>query len=363
MISIYKGKTNITFKVGDYIIFKHPNSINDHLEYCKTYGIIKRIVERDLFEISMYDIYTKSLTIDVCWISPSNIIKHYSTDIIPTLTPRLVLKDIWKNLVFREVKTVKTKSLKYIAYPYKDSNGFQRNKIYRTEKDALNSLTEEEFSKSTYHYDDYYGFTTNRCVRDNDIFHYAEIFFSRKCYGELNLNGKFITFDFSNKCYFRSNPPKSGQYICGLVEDGEKGLFFRKWFVCSKEFMLLWTLICDPQHNTLRNRTTQFEHSVKTFDEILNLLDTSKYYKKLVDEIEPYPIHIKDVYKILANILFPTTSSKKSSNSPKKKSLENKRSSRRNSFDKELDNLPDEELYESYSKKLYNDLLWMKIGK
>src|SRR5680860_347901 len=41
----------------------------------------------------------------VVWISPSSIVKHYPPSSVKHLSPRLLLKEKWKNFIFREVKT------------------------------------------------------------------------------------------------------------------------------------------------------------------------------------------------------------------------------------------------------------------
>ena len=130
--------------------------------------------------------------------------------------------------------------------------GFIRTKIFKTVDEAKSQLHFTYHDNIKVHYRDYYGFTTHRTIRNNDIYENREIFFSRKCYGELNLNERTITGNFSLRRGFKTIPPQRSQYVCGLVEMGEKGLFYRKWFMCSKEFMVLWTMVCNPDHYSLK---------------------------------------------------------------------------------------------------------------
>ena len=92
----------------------------------------------------------------------------------------------------------------------------------------------------------------------------------------MNLNGDKITGDFSYRRGFKTVSPCANQYICGLVENGEKGLFYRKWFICSKEFLTLWTMICEPDHYSLKYKKDG-KYMTKSLDVILGDLDTFHY--------------------------------------------------------------------------------------
>ena len=261
---------------------------------------------------------------------------------INQLTPRIILKELWKDLIFREIKAVKPKDQYIATYDYINDDGFNRSIEYPSTELAYKNIKSNEHGNIHGHYKDYFGFTTHRSFRNNDIHCNQEIFFSRKCYGELNLNGRFITGNFSMRRGFKSVPPDKKQYICGLVETGERGLFYRKWFVCSKEFLTLWTMICEPEHYSLKNKTDN-EYVTKTLDELMKELDTSEYsipYQDIDTEekkrkyksynVENLALYIPNIYQKIARALF--------------------KPSKNNSDD----------LYQSYEDQIKFDLMWMK---
>ena len=126
-------------------------------------------------------------------------------------------------------------------------------------------------------------------------------------------------------------PARPGSLICGLVEKGEKGLFFRKWFVCSRQFLLLWTMVCDPKDSSLKQNTysnISFEHlrsseemfkkksKIKSLDTLLEQLDTTCYrldFSNSVKErqkryvfhnLEKVSLYFSNRYKKICNVLF-----------------------------------------------------------
>lgn len=312
------------YKPGDYIEFK-----NADYNICR--GKIIKSTDPSLFEVMEADG-------KIILINPLYITKHYPHFKIKHLTLRLVLQDIWKHFIFREVKTVKTKDLFRVTHQYVNNMGFVRTDTYKNVTTLNGKIP---YKNIQIHYKDFFGFSTDRTIRNNDIYYNQEIFFSKKCYEELNLNGKCITGDFSHRRGFKTNPPHQGQYICGLVENGEKGLFFRKWFVCSKEFLTLWTVICEPEHYSLKYKKDDI-YTTKSLSDILSELDTSHYditnneimsikeiqRHYISHNLESYALYTPDLYqKILLSIFDP-------------KSL-------------------NDDLYD-YSKKIKADVLWMK---
>ena len=249
------------------------------------------------------------------WISTSSITKHYSAAVIKRLTPRLLLKEKWKNFIFREVKTAKSRDQFSVTYSYLNESGFVRYERFAGLLEAQRVVPYELSQNIQIHYKDYFGFTTDQIIRNNDIYSNQEIFFSKKCYSELNLNGEVITGEFTGRRGFKTIPPKSKQYICGLVENGEKGLFYRKWFICSQEFLTLWTMICESDHFSLKTKRNG-NMVTKNFSEILKELDTSHYNPENNLEnnsdqkteefpnIENYALYIPDLYQKIARAVF-----------------------------------------------------------
>ena len=336
---------NLAYDIGDCIEFKRfsPSVTTDTFEYILCNGQVIDNSNPDLLEVSVYNNTTKEFDDGVCWVNPSSIIRYYPKIKIPRLSPRLILKDIWKDLIFREVKTVKTKEQLTVTYEYINDSGFVRTECYDSIEDAFDDVPRDKHCNIHVHYRDYFGFTTHRAIRNNDIHCNQEIFFSRKCYGELNLNGNTITGNFSMRRGFKTIPPRKKQYVCGLVETGEKGLFYRKWFVCSKEFLTLWTMICEPDHYSLKNKKEDGSYVTKDFEEIMKELDTSVYDVSILDRdietkkelyrsynVENQALYIPNVYQRIAQSLF-------------------KLSKRDTDF-----------LYPMYEDRFRSDLIWMK---
>jgi hypothetical protein len=350
------------YEPGDCIEFKRYVSGNSDGEYVLTKGkIIDKIYKNnkngenniDYLEIQVYD-PTKtnfnekldktdldkmvSKELDLCTIHINSIVNYYPSVLIPTLSLRLVLKDTWKDFVFREVKTVKTKDPYMITYQYLNENGFVRTMTYDTLEEAYQEVPENNHHNIKVHYGDYYGFTTSKPIRNNDIYCHHEIFFSKKCVGEIKLTGYNISGGFSLRRGFNNVPPTRNKYICGLIEMGEKGLFYRKWFPCSEEFLILWTMICEPDNHSLKNNTG-WNYKTKSIEEILKSLDTSKYNTNIlnpnpegykVHNIESVALYFPDIYQRIAKKIFKLT--------------------KRN----------DESVYISYEDQLEQDIIWMK---
>lgn len=295
----YNSTSNLTYNIGDCIEFKRfiPSTGPDVFEYIVSNGKIINNKDPELLEVHVcgdgFIFYnnnngnntnttTTSSGRELAWVNPESIVRHYPKERIPQLTPRIILRETWKDFVIREIKTVKAKDLELISYDYINDSGFVRTESFPSVDVALKNVDINKHCNIHTHYKDYFGFTTHRALRNNDIYCNQEIFFSRKCYGELNLNGTPITGNFSLRRGFKSIPPRKKQFICGLVEMGEKGLFYRKWFICTNEFLTLWTMICEPEHYSLRNKINNI-YVTKSLDELLKELDTSIYSLPYLD--------------------------------------------------------------------------------
>jgi hypothetical protein len=327
---------------GDCIEFKHFTSIpnNEPQEYTTRKGRVIDIVRSNLLKVEIIDPDWDSSD-RICWINPGSVTEHYPKSQIQSLSLRLLLKKLWKNLIFREVKTVKTKEPYAITHQYINESGFVRSSRYRSVNEAMAMVPPKFHDNIRMLYTDYYGFTTDRIVRSNDRYYDQEIFFSRKCYGELNLAGDNITAKFPPRRGFSMVPPYKKQYVCGLVGKGEKGLFYRKWFVCSDEFLKLWTMIFYPSHSSLRDSN----FSPKSMAGLIQELDTSHYntmnnHAMSIDQKrEEYQVHnvestavcFPDLYQKIAKAI---CSGGNKSNT--------------------------DSMYLTYEEQLHKDLLWMK---
>ena len=330
---------NNVYRPGDFIEFKNftmesdtyvssvSNGLNQNLFYDNYMqrGMVVDNSDPDLLEINVIDILDHENQDtgkdhnegNRVWISPISITRHYPADSIQHLSIRLILRERWRNFIFREVKTIKAKDPYLVSYHYVNDSGFTRVKKFNNVTEAQREVPYELSKNINVHFKDYFGFTTDRTIRNNDIHYNQEVFFSKKCYGELNLDGKVITGDYSPRRGFKSIPPRPKQYVCGLVENGEKGLFYRKWFICSKEFLTLWTMICEPDHYSLKKKVDN-KYVTKKLDEIMDELDGSHYdvsensdtnieeikKKYTYHNVENLILYIPDVYQRVIKAIF-----------------------------------------------------------
>lgn len=103
-----------------------------------------------------------------------------------------------------------------------------------------------------------YGLTEPHIIRSNDAYELKEIFFSLD--NSLSDFYKSGNFKFDNKLSIAKhmdNPymVRSGNIICGIVINTEKGPYYDKWFICSYKFLTLWTKIYYPNHPSLYNNS------------------------------------------------------------------------------------------------------------
>ena len=299
-------------------INSNPSTFNPHESQLHK-GVIVDSSDPELLEVKVYDDCEDDDERKInnsIWINPGTIIHHYPVDSIKHLSVRLVLRERWRNFIFREVKTIKAKDPYLVSYHYINDSGFNRVKKFKTVTEAQREVPYELSKNINVHFKDYFGFTTDRTIRNNDIHYNQEIFFSKKCYGELNLNGDVITGDYSIRRGFKSIPPRPKQYVCGLVENGEKGLFYRKWFICSHEFLTLWTMICEPDHYSLKKKIDN-KYVTKKLDEIMEELDGTHYdvtnssddidlIKKnyVYYNVENLILYIPDIYQRVIKAIF-----------------------------------------------------------
>jgi len=206
------------------------------------------------------------------WVPYTAIIQWIPYNFLPTLTLRVVLKNMWKNLIFREIKAVKTKKIDAVHYKYINDDGLPRTRIFNDLETAFRLVPRRYHRNIQISYEDYYGFSTDAVVQPSDPFQNQEIFFSKKCHTEINMK----TGLFQNERSTNKYPPVRGQYICGLVENGEKGLFFRKWFLCSPQFLILWIMICYPNSPALKYRDSRGV-KVKNLPMLYKELSTKHY--------------------------------------------------------------------------------------
>ncbi len=318
--------------VGDYIKFKNLNEETDK-EFKVYYGRVSSLdVRTGHIGVQVNDKvldFPPGLTI---YIEKKQVIQVYNSKMVPHLTPRLSIKHLWSDFIFREVKTTKCSNLLYAEYHYIGKNGFEKIKRFKTVEEAYNTIPLEFHKNIVTCYEDFFGFSKCKSLKNNDVYSDKEIFFSKKCFTELdwsdNPTGDFLI----NERGYNLENPEPDSIICGIVENGEKGLFYRKWFLCSQEFMTLWTMVCDPSDSSLyetevlrSNEKTDWarvakhkvvEKKIKSFDKLLSSLNTSSYSPDLSLELTARKIkyHVRNLekaalyyntrYKQVAEVLF-----------------------------------------------------------
>lgn len=286
--------------IGDYVKFKiiDKEKEKDKEEKNETYYAIvtdsnnnskkdKKFLGIQIDEKDKRYHFPIGLTI---YIDRRAVIQVYPPKVVDILNPRISIRHLWKNLIFREVKTAKTHNLLYIEYKYICSSGLERIMRFNSWEEAK-SKVDPKFHKNLYAcHENYFGFTTDKCIRNNDNYLDHEIFFSKKCYCELDWSDNDPTADFSIiERGFLNTEPEVGTTVCGIVENGEKGLFYRKWFLCSKQFLMLWSMLCEPTHPSLY--ISEDKSQPKSFNMLLEDLDTSQYSFDIKKKIENFTVY------------------------------------------------------------------------
>jgi len=263
---------------------------------------------------NMSDLKNIFTQMDLVFINHDNITRHCSGEKISNMTFLEGLRETWSKLTFRSVKAIikNADDLTIVEYIKIDENKKVQIETFPDLKVAFSKVPKKFHRNIRGRYSEYYGFSTSDAIRPNDLYVGKEIFFSKKCHSELKLDteatGRFNKNDIENTW-----PPRKDQLICGIPEQGEKGLFFRKWFVCSRQFLLLWTMIFYPNDVSLMDSYT---HKPKTFNKLLSELDTRPLqpnYEQSVSDIqerykifnvETHALERTDIYQNIAKLAF-----------------------------------------------------------
>lgn len=293
------GKIIGLFKQGQLkgydIELYHPETFNQYVPTPLT----------DKYKHEIADLYKPTdleHKMSIIFVNEQDIYKHCPSQISKNITFLDAIRQLWKPLVFRKVKTVikQAQNLIDVEYAYINRDGDFKTKTYKSLNAAFERTPEHLHRNIRSHYTDYYGFTTSQNIRDNDPYIGKEIFFSKKCYIELNL-GNQPTADFAKNRFVKTWPPRKGQIICGLVENGEKGLFFRKWFLCSKQFLNLWTYINNNIHPNDK-QIKDLDTSQLSLNENLNISQQQQHYK--IYNIENCALQWPSRYQQIAKLAF-----------------------------------------------------------
>ena len=114
---------------------------------------------------------------NIYWVEYNNIIQWVPHRCLSYLSIRLILKNMWGNLIFKEIKTVKTKTIESVHYNYINKYGFPRTMVFNSLEQAKEKISMRYHKNIIPFYEDYYGFTTDAKIASNDKYT-EEIFLS-----------------------------------------------------------------------------------------------------------------------------------------------------------------------------------------
>jgi hypothetical protein len=206
---------------------------------------------------------------------------------------KYLLRGLWKDLVMRKVKFVKLPEKELGIWKYSIND----NGIIRSESLVSGTKIPNDGYFYCKYYSHYFGFTS-KFENDN-----REIYFSLENYNGLDLNidstGWFSVWGNHNS---GSKPPSPGQFICGLVKEGEKGSYYDKWFTCSTQFFNFWKFIMSNGRTNidelLKLVVSNECPSVKLTDEEKRIrLNIAQKYRRCFDYCNS--VHYDDIIKFI----------------------------------------------------------------
>lgn len=337
-----KGKILAVHQINNIIGYDVKLSNPIYFEYYIPYPFsedLKNICTVEIKDPLLISVKNRYILLNIIFINQIDVIRHCPSHILDNINFTSALKSLWSNIIFRKVKTVirNNKDLLSIEYLNMDNNNNILINKYDDFNDAFNNIPKYLHRNIRIKYKNYYGFTFSNDIRNNDIYSGYEIFFSKKCHCEIDFN---ISLNFSKIVESSSWPPHKNQLICGIVEKGEKGLFFRKWFPCSKQFLLLWTLIVFPNHPCFF-----IDNKLKSNDKIYSELDTDSLFSQMqngfkIFNVESTLSNPNNIYKKLAKMILDNSN------------IENIKKSKLNKSNNIINN-------DSFEENFYDDVLWM----
>lgn len=202
-----------------------------------------------------------------------------NTIFVPKSQLDFVGKTRMKQFVFRRVMAVKDvetfgtykydfdkekQRVTYESCNHKDIS-FPENK-HNQRNEKLKYLKKHVIQKGKY-----FGLTTKRALRPNDLHDNQSISFSHKNFREMTEN---LDLSEGENGFKKYEMPYKGDLICGIVKENEKGqLYYSEWFNCSEQFYKLWTLfVYGKEHESIKNKVKK----------LLKRLDTTPNTKKIL---------------------------------------------------------------------------------
>ena len=176
------------------------------------------------------------------------------------------LKKRFERLIFRQVWRVNTDdaNLQKVSYFFPETGAKISELVYQPREYAhkCRSFNNQEYEQYLeFSYDRFSALTLKRKMRDNDIYDGQPI----RCYssGRAQLDIVGGSFTFSKTSFSKglekhtgsqsriNVPPRKNDLICMEVEKTKSGsLIAKNWFICSDQFLRLWTCIMCETHTS-----------------------------------------------------------------------------------------------------------------
>lgn len=163
---------------------------------------------------------------------------------------RLLLASKLEHLIFRTVATINTHNDPpvelYRLVHDGTSMGYTRAELVPRWAHASVDVRQPVIAK----YGHYDGRTGKQPLRDNDPYGGTSIYYASHSrhggrYGELDLRGD-CKFGGGRNMTDLKDPlvaPHRDQILCGKVAVNDKGLYYKRWFLCSPQFLYLVTML------------------------------------------------------------------------------------------------------------------------
>lgn len=92
----------------------------------------------------------------------------------------------------------------------------------------------------------YYFETTMNPIRSSDTYYGIRIHGYRKFKGDVTEDLQVVSGSER-----KSSMPQIGDLVSGFVDKNEKGYYYTVWFICSDQFLHMWTSIMEPESEAL----------------------------------------------------------------------------------------------------------------
>ncbi len=165
-----------------------------------------------------------------------------------------------ERLVFRRVVRINTKprDLYEVCYHTNTDGRSSSCKIFNPKDFCEKNFTRDEYNRNLeFKYHNFFAFTSDRTLRNNDPYRGETIFLASNKYSQFDITEGY-TFKFSKKRNMTNTvPPRIGDLVCILVGNPtykHEYLEAKSWFTCSEQFLRAWTLLMYNKHHSFESR-------------------------------------------------------------------------------------------------------------